>query len=77
MSRIGHSSKERNKTMADKKLIDELLEKNKAKPLVKKYLTRELILPACPTCGEVVFSTVHGSYCEWCGQRLMKDVWER
>lgn len=62
--------------MADKKLIDELLEKNKAKPLVKKYLTRELILPACPTCGEVV-SNVHGSYCEWCGQRLMKDVWER
>ena len=52
--------------MANKELIDELLEKNKAKPLVKKYLTRELILPACPTCGEVVFSSTHGSYCEWC-----------
>lgn len=62
--------------MANKELIDELLEKNKAKPLVKKYLTRELILPACPNCKEVVFSSTHGSYCEWCGQHLDKQNWE-
>lgn len=62
--------------MADKKLIDELLEKNRAKPLMKKYLTTELIVPACPRCKEIVFSSTHGSYCEWCGQKLDKQNWE-
>lgn len=57
--------------------ITMLQERDKAKPLHKKLLAPGLApLPACPTCKEVIFSTVHGTFCEWCGQRLMKDVWE-
>lgn len=56
--------------------IRELIEKDTAKPMKKKYITRELIVPACPKCGETLFSAVHGSHCEWCGQALDKTLWE-
>lgn len=57
--------------------IEMLKERDKAKPLHKKYWAPGMNpLPACPTCKEIVFSTTHGTFCEWCGQRLDKQNWE-
>lgn len=56
--------------------IRELIEKDTAKPMKKKYITRDLIVPVCPSCGETLFSKKHGSFCEWCGQALDKTLWE-
>lgn len=62
--------------MADN-YIEMLKERDKAKPLKKKYWSPGMKpLPSCPTCGEIVFSTVHGKFCEWCGQKLDKQNWE-
>lgn len=56
--------------------IEMLKERDKARPLYKKHLTSEFIVPACPACKEIVFSSTHGNFCEWCGQRLDKKNWE-
>lgn len=62
--------------MTDKDYIKELKERDKERPLRKKYWAPGVKpLASCPNCGEIVYST-RGSFCEWCGQRLAKDVWE-
>lgn len=63
--------------MADKKLIDELLERNRAKA-VKKYVPiTEGIEPwaMCPTCGRLLL-TEDINFCDMCGQRVLMDTWE-
>ena len=63
--------------MADKKLIDELLERNRAKA-VKKYVPiREDIEPwaMCPTCGRLLL-TEDINFCDNCGQRVDMNTWE-
>lgn len=66
-----------NKTMADKqKLIDELLERNRAKA-VKKYVPLlEGIDPwaMCPVCGHLLL-TESINFCENCGQRVDMTTW--
>ena len=57
--------------------IEMLKERDKAKPLYKRYFAPgRPPIAACPTCKEVIFSKVHGTFCEWCGQRLDKNNWE-
>ena len=63
--------------MADKKLIDELLERNRAKA-VKKYVPiTEGIEPwaMCPTCGRLLL-TEDINFCDMCGQRVDMNTWE-
>lgn len=63
--------------MADKKLIDELLERNRAKA-VKKYVPiTEGIEPwaMCPTCGRLLL-TEDINFCDNCGQRVDMNTWE-
>lgn len=62
--------------MADKKLIDELLERDKAKPLKKfRYAPGCDPLPACPNCGELLILVKSDKFCRACGQRLNTDDW--
>lgn len=63
--------------MADKKLIDELLERNTAKP-VKKYepITEGLDPWAmCPVCGRLLLDDGY-KFCDRCGQRVDMTTWE-
>lgn len=63
--------------MADKKLIDELLERDKAKA-VKKYVPiTEGIEPwaMCPNCGKLLL-TNDINFCDNCGQRVDMTTWE-
>ena len=63
--------------MADKKLIDELLERNRAKA-VKKYVPiTEGIEPwaMCPICGRLLL-TDDINFCDNCGQRVDMNTWE-
>lgn len=63
--------------MTDKKLIHELLERNKAKPLKKMYFAPGYDpLPSCPNCGDALILTSTDKFCRKCGQRLMTDAWE-
>lgn len=60
----------------DKAKINELIERDKAKPLKKlRWAVGAKPLPACPTCGEIVY-TERGSFCVMCGQRIDKQNWE-
>lgn len=64
--------------MANSELIDELLERNKAKPLVKSpVVVREDGEPhgRCPICGYPILFTTF-KFCPMCGQRLGKGEWE-
>lgn len=62
--------------MANKKLIDELLERNRAMPLKKMYLAvGKEPLPACPNCGEILIIGEHDHFCRACGQRLDVENW--
>ena len=56
--------------------IRELIEKDTPKPMRKRYITRNIIEPSCPTCGEMLFSKTIGTHCEYCGQALDKTLWE-
>lgn len=61
----------------DKKLIEELLERDKAKP-VKKYvpLTEGLGPWAmCPSCGKFIIGN-NAKFCDQCGQRVDINTWE-
>lgn len=61
----------------DKKLIDELLERDKAKP-VKKYVPiTEGLGPwaMCPSCGQLLLRS-DAKFCDQCGQRVLIDTWE-
>ena len=63
--------------MADKKLIDELLDRNRAKA-VKKYVPiTEGIEPwaMCPNCGSLLL-TDNIKFCDNCGQRVDMTTWE-
>lgn len=63
--------------MADKKLIEELIERDKAKPLRKMYLApgRDP-LPSCPNCGDLLICLSTDNFCRKCGQRLLTTEWE-
>ena len=63
--------------MTNKELIDELLERNRAKA-VKKYVPiTEGIEPwaMCPTCGRLLL-TEDINFCDNCGQRVDMNTWE-
>lgn len=62
--------------MADKKLIDELLERNEPMPMGRFYFKSEEYkhekpLDECGACEEIIIND--WSFCPYCGQRIDHD----
>lgn len=62
--------------MADKKLIDELLERNKPMPMGRYFFQSEEYkdhkpLDECGACGETIIDK--WTFCPYCGQRIDRD----
>lgn len=56
--------------------IEMLKERDKAKPLYKKYFAPgHEPLPSCPNCGDALVLVESDRFCRKCGQRLMTDTW--
>ena len=63
--------------MANSKYIEELIERDKAKP-VKKYVPiTEGLEPwaMCPSCGRLLLGS-KAKFCDQCGQRVDINTWE-
>lgn len=57
--------------------INELKERDKAKPLKKIHFAPGAEpYAACPNCGDILILVKSDKFCRKCGQRLMTDTWE-
>ena len=61
----------------DNAKIEELIERDTAKPLKKfRFAPGCDPIPACPKCGEILVLIKSDHFCRSCGQRLATDEWE-